>query len=709
MKEQIRRDQEIRKSYIWFKIIPVLIITAGAFWSSQVVAKNAGYSQGLGEPWFWAGEHPWYSPIAIIFWTFKWYAQTNYHYYFDGAYYPVSAATMVALVVYILAWRKEGKQRNSNLYGTAKFADDTDLARAGLFCASGIVCGHVAAAILKVDRSKDNVTVRRYAPDRLIIDRGMTSTILIAPPRSGKGVSSIIPTLCCWKGSVIQFDPKGENYEATAGFRRTFSHVLRFAPLSEESIRYNPLLEIRPGNCAFRDASNIADILIAPSGQQSLEGSEAAHFNEAAKDLLTGLIMHVVSCPYVKEKSIGSCLDIISKLDENNTLAAAANINSPIMLNFSRNGINMASLNNSPQVSDDDGAVFKKLMEMPRVDPAADKIVQDSLGRLLNKPPRERGSVISTAARAIWLFQDPVLRMNTSTCDFSLNDFMESDRPVSLYLTVPYSDIDRLTPVIRLFISFFIRRMSEGETGHNRMLKHRLLYLLDEFPVLGNFPYLEKTMAVLQGYGIVFFLVCQSVQQLNKIYGNNHSFFDQCKNIITYAPGDYQSAKIFSDIMGKQTIVKEQKSNSGSKYEVGLKNLSISSSEVQINLMNPDEIMHMSFDKLLLLSQGMHPYMGKKVIYYRDTRFRKRINPPIAKTREEQLAEFETTNPVTCWDELCNTYELPADIVFLNEYGDYDDHMDEYNKALFASVPAAPEAVSDEDDEDDYDEEGISI
>ena len=46
---------------------------------------------------------------------------------------------------------------------------------------------------------------------------------MVAPTRSGKGVGVVVPTLLSWTGSAIIHDIKGENWQATAGWRSRFS------------------------------------------------------------------------------------------------------------------------------------------------------------------------------------------------------------------------------------------------------------------------------------------------------------------------------------------------------------------------------------------------------------------------------------------------------------------------------------------------------
>jgi type IV secretion system protein VirD4 len=89
-----------------------------------------------------------------------------------------------------------------------------------------------------------------------------------------------------------------------------------------------------------------------------------------------------------------------------------------------------------------------------------------------------------------------------------------------------------------------------------------------------------------------------------------------------YAPGKIEDAKAFTEIIGKESVVKESLSTSGSRYAVALNNLNASSQEVARDLMNPDELMKLPPTEALILNQGMPPYIAKKVVYYQDKRFR---------------------------------------------------------------------------------------
>jgi hypothetical protein len=168
-----------------------------------------------------------------------------------------------------------------------------------------------------------------------------------------------------------------------------------------------------------------------------------------------------------------------------------------------------------------------------------------------------------------------------------------------------------------------LNKFSRGEAAYGEMkLKNRIIFLLDEFPVLGAFPFLSKTLGILAGYGITFYIVVQAINQIIDLYGQHHTFLDNCKTVCVYAPGKIEDAKNFTEMIGKESVVKESLSASGSRYAVAFNNLNASNQEVARDLMNPDELMKLPPDEALILNQGMPAYIAKKVVYYEDERFR---------------------------------------------------------------------------------------
>jgi len=88
------------------------------------------------------------------------------------------------------------------------------------------------------------------------------------------------------------------------------------------------------------------------------------------------------------------------------------------------------------------------------------------------------------------LYRDPVVARNTATSDFAVRNVMHHDRRVSLYLTIPPSDIYRTRPLLRLLLQQIVSRLTEtmdfaeGQASHR--YRNPVLLMLDEFPTLGR-------------------------------------------------------------------------------------------------------------------------------------------------------------------------------------------------------------------------------
>lgn len=124
------------------------------------------------------------------------------------------------------------------------------------------------------------------------------------------------------------------------------------------------------------------------------------------------------------------------------------------------------------------------------------------------------------------LYRDPVVAQVTRQCDWRIRDLVEDERPTTLYLVVPPSDISRTKPLIRLILNQIGRRLTEDLRAKRR--RHRLLLMLDEFPALGRLDFFESALAFMAGYGLKSFLIAQSLNQIERAYGPNNSILDNC-------------------------------------------------------------------------------------------------------------------------------------------------------------------------------------
>src|ERR1022692_5231058 len=104
--------------------------------------------------------------------------------------------------------------------------------------------------------------------------------------------------------------------------------------------------------------------------------------------------------------------------------------------------------------------------------------VREKVQEMLDKEDKDFGGGLSTAKTALTLYSDPLVARNTSASDFTIQDLVNHERPVSLYLVVPPSDKIRLRPLIRLMFTMIVNRLTEKldyQGSEQLRNKHRLL------------------------------------------------------------------------------------------------------------------------------------------------------------------------------------------------------------------------------------------
>jgi len=253
-------------------------------------------------------------------------------------------------------------------------------------------------------------------------------------------------------------------------------------------------------------------------------------------------------------------------------------------------------------------------------------VVASAARELLNKSENERSGVLSTAMSFLGLYRDPVVAQVTRCCDWRIADLVEGERPASLYLVVPPSDISRTKPLIRLILNQVGRRLTE-ELGSSRK-RHRLLLMLDEFPALGRLDFFESALAFMAGYGLKAFLIAQSLNQIEKAYGANNAILDNCHVRVSFATNDERTAKRVSDALGTATEIRAMRNYAGHRLSPWLGHLMVSRQETSRPLLTPGEVMQLPARDELVLVSGSPPIRARKARYYQDRRLLQRILPP---------------------------------------------------------------------------------
>ena len=551
---------------LWGQVVCVLTIVLITTWAAtQWTAWRLGYQPQLGHPWFeLAPGIPVYLPPAFFWW---WYAYDAYApgVFFEGACVAASGGILSIIAAFAMSVWRAREAETAATYGSARWAHQREIQGAALAGMDGVILGRFEKQYLRHD--------------------GPEHVLCFAPTRSGKGVGLVVPTLLTWPGSCIVHDIKGENWTLTSGFRAQHGPVLLFDPTNSESAAYNPLLEVRRGEWEVRDVQNVADVLVDPEG--SLERRN--HWEKTSHALLVGAILHVLYA------------------EQDKTLAG------------------VASFLSDPKRSIE--TTLRAMMTTPHLGEAGTHPVIASAAReLLNKSENERSGVLSTAMSFLGLYRDPVVAKVTRRCDWRIRDLVEDDRPATLYLVVPPSDISRTKPLVRLVLNQIGRRLTEDLQAKGR--RHRLLFMLDEFPALGRLDFFESALAFMAGYGLKSFLIAQSLNQIEKAYGPNNAILDNCHVRVSFATNDERTAKRVSDALGTATELRAMKNYAGHRLSPWLGHLMVSRQETARPLLTPGEVMQLPPDDELVLVSGVPPIRAKKAKYFEDPRLTERVLPP---------------------------------------------------------------------------------
>lgn len=278
--------------------------------------------------------------------------------------------------------------------------------------------------------------------------------------------------------------------------------------------------------------------------------------------------------------------------------------------------------------------------------------VAEAAANMYNGAEQTAASIMQTAQTSMAVYQDPLIRQNTAVSDFTLRDLLDPSQEVSLYLVLQPNDIDKLRPILRLFVNTMLAKLvrdmefarkEDAKKGaaakKEKPKKQRLLLMLDEFPQLGKLESIEKSLAICAGYGVKICIVAQSMGQLNKIYTKDNAIPGNCHVQIYFTPtleDGGGTAKTLSDTLGDKTIHSYSKSDNGKVFQS-----STSTSNMARKLMTPDEVRRMPADRELVFVAGFRPVYGKKIRYYEQKYFMDRVlDPPLFSDTATQIQSY---------------------------------------------------------------------
>jgi len=382
-------------------------------------------------------------------------------------------------------------------------------------------------------------------------DRHVT---LIAGTRGGKGAGVIVPNLCRWRGSCIVIDPKGENATVTARRRGGGSdytdgmgqEVRILDPFGEVPLasslkaRFNPLDVIDPdSDLAVDDAGRIAAAIIVR------ESKNDPFWEDAARGLVKGLILHVLTFPSFKD--IRNLVTVRKLLMEGDWL-----------------GIGAAR---AMGVEEHLPTPFAMLWQSMIRNKAFDGVVSgvgEQMFSMANKSEKTLSGILEQARTSTVFLDGAPMRRLLEKSDFDLSEIKTSPRGLTIYLTLPQRYMDTHFRWLRLMVTLALGEMERikgrPKTGYPT------LFLLDEFPGLKRMEVIENAVAQAAGFGVKFFFVTQNLPQLKHEYDENWETFVSNSGLkIFFQVDDHFSREYLSKLLGEREVRRQSHSTSDSR------------------------------------------------------------------------------------------------------------------------------------------------
>jgi type IV secretion system protein VirD4 len=415
---------------------------------------------------------------------------------------------------------------------------------------------------------------------RLLRLPGEGHVLTVAPTRSGKGVSAVIPNLLDHPGSVFVTDPKGENYAVTARYRHQLKQsVHAFDPfvVGGGKATYNPLDLIDLASAeAVDDARLLADMLVLPGAREG----EQAFWNEEARGVLTGLILHVAASAPPDRRTLTQVRALLTQPPE----------------------------------------PFAELLEAMQNSEAAGGLVARAAARLLQKAEKERSGVVSTAQSHTHFLDSPRMAqvLGKSSVDLSIL----KREAASLYLILPTDRLDAYARWLRLMIASALLTL-ERTRGQP---EERVLFLLDEFGHLGRMHPVQRDIGLAGGFGVTFWLIVQDLSQLRSTYPETWPTFLANVDVLqAFGINDWDTAEYISKMTGEGTIHVESEHHSrgvsGGPHGQSQLVVSRTRSEQGRPLLLPDEVRRLPREAELLFVKGGAPLLAERLTYLQDREF----------------------------------------------------------------------------------------
>lgn len=342
----------------------------------------------------------------------------------------------------------DNTRRKYSTFGSAEWATFEELQNNELLDNKGLILGNYI--------DKKQIYPLHYTGNRHLLT--------VAPTRSGKGVSSIIPNLLTYEGSAIIIDPKGENARITAIRRGRGDEERKIKGLGQKVYIVDPwgitgfdVSCFNPLSWLIADDVDISEnaMLLADSIITPRQGNSDPFWDDEAKALLMGIMLYVAIDEVEDNRHLGYVRDIIISSE----------------------------------------SVFKEVLQ--RMSESNNSIVQTTAERTAGKDPKLLSNILASLQSHTHFLDSPRIRQSLSKSDFNFESLKTENTTV--YLVLPADRLDTFGRWLRILIQ---QAITVTARNIEYIPEKPILFMLDEMAALGRLTMVEQAYSLMAGFGM---------------------------------------------------------------------------------------------------------------------------------------------------------------------------------------------------------------
>lgn len=467
-----------------------------------------------------------------------------------------------------------------NRFGSAAWADNESIRRAGLLGDNGLPIGVFSNRVMRLE--------------------GDAPLITIGGAGSGKLRDLLGYVVCCSPGvPMLVNDPRGElgaislPAHAMHGEQAYFWNPTGLAGSPQHHC--NPLSILTGGSkTLLSDAKFIAEGMVPLSGSDS-----GQYFELRAREWISDLLIE-------QSESEG-------------------NASFPALLRI------INAIEGDPPVW---GQVLESMLCSPH------DSVRRTAGEMLTKQqesPKEFGSIMGSIYASLSFLNDPMLLDSLDGSGFDLSVLVVSSGPASkVFLNIPAEFLSLWSPLVRVF--FTVTMLLKGRRPDAR----RVTLVCDEAGQLGRFDALLRAFTYGRGAGLRAWAIFQDIGQIERHYGRPalQGFLGSAQMRQFFGVRDFDTARLVSDMLGTETLEyndtlaqdRARKNRAdlvtalldgGDVMDIAANNAHLAFAESHRSqqarkLLTPDEVLALPEDKQVLFISGknLRPILADKQPYF---------------------------------------------------------------------------------------------